>query len=119
MVTEKPTGEPLLGSTIIEALGLNTSGTFNAAAEKHPGIVDDKTIFDEKINLDENRHVSRVLEGVYHAEGGVNDKELCDTYGWLHLGPEKAVEKDNILERNYPRLILWTSMIMVTDPWKD
>lgn len=98
LVTDQPAGEPLLGRPVLEALGFNTRDTLAAAAEKHSGVVDVSTLFDDKTDFDDNGRVSRVLEGVYHAEGGADDNDLDDNDGWLYLGPETPVEKETILK---------------------
>lgn len=40
LITDQQVGEPLLGSPLLEALGLNTREILSAAANKHGGQVD-------------------------------------------------------------------------------
>lgn len=42
-------------------------------------------------------HVARIFEGVYHAKGGVDDKDLDEEDGWIDLGPENPKKKEVIL----------------------
>ena len=42
--------------------------------------------------------MSRVLEGVFHADGGVDDADMDDYDGWVELGPEEPEEMKRILE---------------------
>lgn len=89
-VTQQYLCEPLLGRTFLEALGLNTRDILAPVGEKHAGVVYAATILEE--DFQEYRTL-RVLEGVFHADGGADDADLDENGGWLDLGPEDADEK--------------------------
>ena len=96
LVTDQAVGEPLLGRPLLEALGLNARSILAAAAEKHSGVVDMSTLFGTD---PEEGRISRVLEGVYHADGGADDADLDDNDGWLDLGPEDRAAKEIVLNQ--------------------
>lgn len=98
LVTNQSVGEPLLGRPLLEALGLNTQEILSAAAEKYSGAVDVSTLMDKDDKPPKGR-VARILEGVYHAKGGVDETDLNDEDGWIDLGPEHPAEKEVILSK--------------------
>lgn len=96
LITDQTVGEPLLGRPVLEFLGLNTRDILAAAAEKYSGVVDIPDILDA---IPEPKgKVSRILEGVYHADGGVDDDDLDEDDDWIDLGPEDAEENYKVLE---------------------
>ncbi len=95
----KPSVSPLLGRPLLEALGLNTRNILAAAAEKLSGAVDVSTLLGTNPEVYQDRRISRVLEGVYHADGGSDDADLDDNDGWLDLGPEDRAEKEIVLKQ--------------------
>ncbi len=46
------------------------------------------TLFGTNPEVSQDGRISRVLEGVHHADGGADDAGLDDNDGWLDLGPE-------------------------------
>ena len=99
LVTDQVVGEPLLGRPLLEALGLNARNIPAAAAEKHSGVFDMSTLFGTDPEVAQEGRVSRVLEGVYHADGGADDADLDDNDGWLDLGPEDRAAKEIVLNQ--------------------
>lgn len=97
LVTDQTVGEPLLGRPILEALRLNARKTLAAAAERHAGEVDVAKLFGTDPETETNGKISRVLEGVYHADGGADDTDLDENDGWMDLGTEDSKEKERIL----------------------
>ena len=97
LVTNQAVGDPLLGRPILEALGLNTRDILAAAAEKHAGVVDVAALFGAGSYHKPRGKVARILEGVYHADGGADDADLDENDGWLDLGPEDPSEKEKVL----------------------
>jgi len=97
LVTEQAVGDPLLGRPVLEVLGLNTRNILAAAAEKYSGTVDVAALLDETDAAAQVSKVSRILEGVFHADGGADDADLDENDGWLDLGPEDPIEKRKIL----------------------
>lgn len=94
LVTDQAVGEPLLGRPVLEFLELNTRDILAAAAEKHSGVVD----ITEYFNATPKGKVARILDGVYHSEGGADDADLDEADGWLDLGPEDPNEKREVLK---------------------
>lgn len=86
LVTPQALGEPLLGRPVLEALGLECHKVLAAAADRHGGTVDASTIIGNQSDFGSDR-IGRVLDGVFHADGGANDADLNDD-GWLDLDPE-------------------------------
>lgn len=95
LVTDQAVGEPLLGRPVLEFLGLNTRDILAAAAEKHSGAVD----IPEYLKATPEGKVARILDGVYHSEGGADDADLDEDDGWLDLGPEDPNEKRKVLQK--------------------
>lgn len=91
LVTDQLVGDPILGRPVLEILGLNTRDILAAAAEKHCGIIDIAQILDAK--TEPQGKVARILEGVFHADGGADDADLHENDGWIDLGPENEGEK--------------------------
>lgn len=91
LVTDQLVGESLLGRPILEALGMDTSEILSGAAEKHYNSI----LFDTTFSCDQSGCSSRVLEGVYNADGGADDNDLDD--GWIDIGPEDLTEKETII----------------------
>lgn len=96
-VTDQSVGDLLLGHPVLEALELNTRKIHAVAAEKHAGVVDVKSLFHGDESENTNGKVVRILKGVYHADGGADDRFLSDSNGWSNLGPKHPVEKRKVL----------------------
>lgn len=71
LVTNQMVGEPLLGRPVLEELDLNTRIILAVAADKHSGIADVSSLLEEDRTPPTGR-VARILEGVYHPEGGAD-----------------------------------------------
>ena len=99
LVTDQTVGDPLMGRPLLEVLGLNTRDILAAAAEKHSGAVDVSTLFATAPEHSPSGKVARILEGVYHADGGADDADLDEDDGWLDMGPEDPSEKEEVLKR--------------------
>ncbi len=99
LVTYQTIGEPLLGQPLLEALGLNTRNILAAAAEKHSGAVDVSTLFGTNPEVSQNRRISRVLERMYHADGGADDADIDDNDDWPDLCPADRAEKEIVLKQ--------------------
>ena len=85
-------GEPLLGRPVLEALGLDCRKVLAAAADRHGGTIDVSKLVGNRIDFRRGR-IGRVLEGIFHADGGADEADLDDDDGWLDLGPEDISEK--------------------------
>ena len=68
-VTDRKVGEPLLGRPLLDALVLNTRSILAAAANRFAGSVDMRDMLDTSCKCG-NSKISRILDGVYHADGG-------------------------------------------------
>ena len=99
LVTDQAVGDPLLGRPLLEALGPNTRDILAAAAEKHAGVVDVSALVGTDPANAPSGRVARILEGVYHADGGADDADLDEEDGWLDLGPEDPLEKEKTLNQ--------------------
>lgn len=97
LVTSQSVGEPLLGRPVLEALGLDCHKVLAAAADRHGGSVDISTLVGSQSDFSTGR-IGRVLDGVFHADGGADDADLDEDDGWLDLGPEDPVEKERVLK---------------------
>lgn len=40
--------------------------------------------------------VTRILDGVYHADGGIDDPDFDEEDGWIELGPEDPVKEKSV-----------------------
>ncbi len=69
LISDQRLGEPLLRRPVLERLGLNTRDILAAAAERFAGCVDATLLPVSDHGSGEGR-VSRVLDGVFHADGG-------------------------------------------------
>ena len=99
LVTDQAVGDPLLGRPLLEALGLNTRDILAAAAERHSGVVDVSTFFGTGSDHSPSGKVARILEGVFHADGGADDADLDEDDGWLDMGPEDPSEKEQVRKK--------------------
>ena len=97
LVTDQTVGDPLLGRPVLEALGLNTRNILAAAAVKQSGEVDVPSLFDSTPTP--SGKVARILEGVFHANGGADDADLNEEDGWLDMSPEDPTEKSKVQEK--------------------
>lgn len=93
LVTAQAVGDPLLGRPILEALVLDTRNI----PEKYSGSVD----IADPLSTKENPTglIARILDGVFHADGGAEDADLDEDDGWLNLGSEDNAEKRKVLDR--------------------
>ena len=98
-MTKQAVGEPLPGRPLLEALGLNTRDILASAAAKHAGIADVPELFNQHAERPTNSKIARILEGVYHAEGRIDDADFDEDDGRFDLGPETLSEKENILRQ--------------------
>jgi len=97
LVTSQAVGEPLLGRPVLEALGLDCHKVLAAAADRFGGTVDISTLVGNQATFSPGR-IGRVLDGVFHADGGADDADLDDDDGWLDLGPEDPADKERVLK---------------------
>lgn len=92
LVTNQPVADPLLGRPVLEVLGLNILALLAAAAGKFSGDIDVECLigyFDEK----GDGCLSRVMEGVFHSDGGEEAEEGEETQGeWCDIGGETTQE---------------------------
>lgn len=95
-ITPQSVGEPLLGRPLLEGLGLDCHKILGAAAERHGGSVDVSHLVGNQADHYPGR-IGRIVDGVFHADGGADDADLDDEDGWLDLGPEHPNEKEEIL----------------------
>lgn len=93
LVSNQRVPEPLLGRPLLEFLGLNTAECLAAAADRSAGVIDAQHLAELDSTIAEGR-VSRVLEGVFHAEGDpdseIDGEPYADT--WCDLGDESNDE---------------------------
>lgn len=96
LVTERYVTTPLLGRPILEALGINTRELLAAAADRFSGSVDADQML---ATLDErgDGRVSRLMEGVFHSEGGEHEEDDGATPVWCDIGGETESEWENEL----------------------
>ncbi len=92
-------GEFLLGSPLLEALGLSTRDILAAAVEKHTGAVDVPTIFRTNSEVAQDGRISGALGCTCHADGGADDADFDDNDDWLDLGREYRAEKEIALKQ--------------------
>lgn len=98
LLTPQKLAEPLLGRPLLEALGLNTRDLLAAAATRLAGTVDAAS-FPESLDEHGDGRVSRVLEGVFHEDGGAHDDETDEqAVEWCDLGPESEAEWEAALD---------------------
>ncbi len=90
---------PCLGRPFLEAHGLNTRSILAGTAEKHTGAVYVSTLFGTNPEVAQDGRISRVLEGVCHADCGADDAALDDIDCWLDLDPEDRAEKEIVLKQ--------------------
>ena len=103
LVTDQAVGDPLLGRPILEALGLNARNMLAAAAEKHSGVVDMSTFFGTDPEVAQEGRISRVLEGVYHADGGPTMRTSTTKTGGSTSAPRIEQRKKSFSTRKFPR----------------
>lgn len=97
LVTDQRVTDPLLGRPILEALGLNTRELLAAAADQFCGSVDAERLIGAITDTGDGR-VSRVMEGVFHADGGEDVEEDQDNDGeWCDIGDETTEEWEEAL----------------------
>lgn len=98
LVTDQRVSDPLLGRPILEALGLNTRDLLAAAADQFCGSVDAERLVGSVTNTGDGR-LSRVMEGVFHADGGEEgDGNEDDNGEWCDVGCETDEEWEVALE---------------------
>ena len=97
LVTSQCVGEPLLGRPLLEALGLDCHKVLASAADRHGGSVNVSTLVGNQADFGPGR-IGRVLDGIFHADGGADDADLDDDDGWPDLGPEDPSEKEKVLK---------------------
>lgn len=80
LVTDKIVGDPLLRRPLLEALELNIRNVLAAAALRHSGVFEVSSLF----SSDNGSHgkETRILEGVYQADGVSDDAELYEEDGY-------------------------------------
>ncbi len=61
--------------------------------------VDKSTLFGTSLEVSQDGRISRVSEGVYHADGGADDADLDGSDGWLDLGPKDRADKETVLKQ--------------------
>lgn len=100
LVTEQPVAEPLIGRPLLEALGLNTRELLAAAADRFAGSIDAERLLGTFAERGDGR-VSRIMEGVFHADGGEDDMADDDAQGeWCDIGEETTQEwEDSLSDR--------------------
>lgn len=82
---------------LLEALGFDCHRVMRAAADRFGGSVDVSTLVGNQADLASGR-IGRIIDGVFHADGGADDADFDDDDGWLDLGPEHPAEKERILQ---------------------
>lgn len=97
LITPQVVDEPLLSRPLLEALGFDCHKVMQAAADRFGGSVDVSTIVGNGSDFVSGR-VGRIIDGVFHADGGGDGADLDDDDGWLDLGPEDPKEKEAILQ---------------------
>lgn len=90
-------GDLLSGRPLLESLGLNTRDLLAAGADQFCGSVDAECLIGSFAETGDGR-VSRVLEGVFHADGGDDAEENGDNNGdWCDIGDETEQEWETAL----------------------
>ena len=97
-VTSQHVGEPLLGRPILEALGLSARNILAAAAEKYAGVANASELLENHEDHGAGR-ISRVLEGVFHADGTEESSDDETLVNVSDLGPESDKEWEIELTR--------------------
>ena len=95
LFTRQTVGEPLLGRPVLEVLGLHCHKVLAAAVDRLGGIVDVSALVGNQSDFVSGR-IGRVLDGVFHADGGAGDADLDDSDGWHDLGPEDPPETERV-----------------------
>lgn len=96
LVTPQAVEEPLLSRPLLEALGFDCHRVMRAAADRLGGSVDVCTLAVNEADFGTGR-IGRIVDGVFHADGGTGDADLDDDDGWLDLGPEDPAEKERVI----------------------
>lgn len=97
LITPQAVDEPLLSRPLLEALGFDCHQVMRSASDRFGGSVDVSTLVGNGSDFASGR-VGRIIDGVFHADGGADDADLDDDDGWLDLGPEDPAEKEKILQ---------------------
>ncbi|CAN8075453.1 unnamed protein product, partial [Agarophyton chilense] len=84
LVTPQIVDEPLLSRPLLGALGFDCQKVMQAAADRFGGSVDVSSILGNKCDFGTSR-IGRIIDGVYHADGGIEDADLNADDGWLDL----------------------------------
>lgn len=90
LFTDHLMAEPLIGSPLLEALGLNTREILAAEADRFAGSIDAERLVGTFEERGDGR-VSRIMEGVFHADIGEDDMADEDVQGeWCDIGDETS-----------------------------
>lgn len=99
-MTDQELSDPLLGRPVLEALGLSTREILAAAADRFCGSVDMERLVGTFAEEGDGR-VSRVMEGVFHADGGQDGDKDDKTQGeWCDIGNETKEEWEDSLRKS-------------------
>lgn len=99
VVSSQRVPEPLLGRPVLEFLGLNTADILATAADRAAGVIDTRGICDTDEDNSVGR-ISRVLDGLYHAEGeDGSDTDYLRYTDWCDLGNEDDKEWEVHLQK--------------------
>lgn len=80
IITSQAVGEPPIGRPVLEALGLDCHKVLAAAADRLCGTVDISALVGNQAE-NNSRRIGRVLDGVFHADGGADDADLDESDG--------------------------------------
>lgn len=97
LVTDQKMQEPLLGSPLLDKLGLANRELLVAVADRFQDQVDVSQI-EEAFENPTSGCIFRVSEGIFHNEGGINDDANSDD-DWYDLGPETDDEWEAALAK--------------------
>lgn len=90
-------GESLLGRPFLKRLALDYQNVLATASDRLGGTMDVSYIVCDRSDFI-NARIGRVLDGVFHADGGTNDADLDEDDGWLDLRPEDKSENERVLK---------------------
>lgn len=98
IVTEQRVCDQLIGRPVLKALGTNTWDLLAAAEDQFCGSVDADRVMGSFAESGDGR-MSRVMEGVFHADGGDDVEEhLDESREWCDIVRETEEEWDNALK---------------------
>lgn len=72
---------------MLESLGIDCHKELAGAADRHCGVLDIAMLVGNQADHSNGR-IGRIVDGVFHAEGGTNDADLDQDDGWLDLGTQ-------------------------------